>query len=729
MQQTSVVYEFGLFRLDLAERRLLRSGTTVPLQPKAFALLQALVERQGHLVPKDELMSMLWPDTVVDESNLTQNVYVLRKALGSDEFGRAYLETVPRCGYRFIAPVRRVESDARASVARPTSEAPAPASVPHEQHPAPVITTAEPRAGHPVSRRSWIMTALTTTAVATALIPLVTAGRPGSAAFESMEFTRITSTGNTMEATMSRDVRHIAYVEMADGNQRIRLRSTDSTVTLVESVDAEFRGLRFSDDARYLYYVDAPHGGGTGTLRRIPVAGGTPDAIASGVYTAPARIAAPPALSPDGTSIAFVRAGNARRLMLTSASGDGDERELLRVPAPEQLSHIAWSPNGELIAYTALSDDRSMEFQLRVFNLTKGEWRTVPLTDEWLSPRGMAWHPSGRSLFLIVRNRATRLDQILLVTLPRGQVQRVTNDINSYVGVTLASDAHALLTMQREMRYSIWVGGSDGVMTPVTPDGRRRDRLRSIAWTPDSRIIYQVEVNGDSDLWLMDADGRNARQLTSGHGDDVMPVATPDGRYIVFASQRGGGETFSLWRMNAADGSSPRRLARTPGMWPEVAPDGSSVFFSHDGALRRVSIDPGDPPARVQAGGVYSRLSPDGRFVATIWPPDGAERPRISITPVGGEPVLREIELPMSTLSLRLEPAVRWMPDGQSLAYVDTRSGVSNIWRAPIDGGSHEQITAFDRDFIHEFDVSRRDGRLAAVRIAFLYDAVLIRGF
>lgn len=728
MEQRSIVYAFGPFRLDLTERRLLRSGTPVPLQPKAFGLLQVLVERQGHLVHKDELMGILWPDTVVDDSNLTQNVYVLRKALGSDEFGRAYLETVPRCGYRFIAPVRRMESGDQVSVARPPSEAPQGFSVPLQSQPEPVITTAEPNAGRRASRRPWIMTALTTMAVATGLILLVTAGRPGSAAFESMEFTRITSTGNTMEATMSRDVEHVAYVEMADGSQRIRLRSADSTVTLVESVDAEFRGLRFSDDARYLYYVDAPHGGGTGTLRRIPIAGGTPEAIASDVYTAPARIAAPPAFSPEGRSIAFVRAGDGRRLMVTPASGDGGERELIRVEAPEQVSHVAWSPNGELIAYTALTEHRSGEFHLRVLNLTEAEWRTVPLTNEWLAPRGLAWHPSGRSLFLIARNRATRLDQILLVTLPRGHIQRVTNDINSYVGVTLASDARALLTMQREMRYSIWVGRPDGVMTPVTPDGRRRDRLRNIAWTPDSRLVYQMEVNGDSDLWLMDADGRNARQLTTGHGDEVMPVATPDGRYIVFASQRGGGEKFSLWRMNA-DGSNARRLVSAPGMWPEVAADGSSVFFSHGGILQEVSIEPGDAPTRVQTGGIYSRLSPTGGLVATIRPLDGTERPRIAITPVGGERVLREIELPMSTLSLRLEPAVRWMSDGRSLAYVDTRSGVSNIWRAPIDGGPHEQITAFDRDFIHEFDVSRRDGRLAAVRIAFLYDAVLIRGF
>ena len=106
------LYEFGPFRLDTVEKVLLRDGEPVPLTPKAFETLVALVERSGHLVKKDELMKVVWADAFVEESNLTNNVYALRKMLGQSENGRSYIETVPKRGYRFTAPVKQSPAEA-----------------------------------------------------------------------------------------------------------------------------------------------------------------------------------------------------------------------------------------------------------------------------------------------------------------------------------------------------------------------------------------------------------------------------------------------------------------------------------------------------------------------------------------------------------------------------------------------------------------------------------------
>jgi DNA-binding winged helix-turn-helix (wHTH) protein len=100
------LFEFGPFRLDDEERVLLRDGTPVPLPPKAFDVLLVLVQRHGHIVEKDALLKEAWPDVFVEEGNLPVNVSQLRKALGDDRLnGNRYIETVPRRGYRFIAPV------------------------------------------------------------------------------------------------------------------------------------------------------------------------------------------------------------------------------------------------------------------------------------------------------------------------------------------------------------------------------------------------------------------------------------------------------------------------------------------------------------------------------------------------------------------------------------------------------------------------------------------------
>jgi DNA-binding winged helix-turn-helix (wHTH) protein/TolB-like protein/Tfp pilus assembly protein PilF len=132
----SPVYEFGLYRLEVPARRLLRQSEPVALTPKAFDILLALIERRDRVVEKSELMRLVWPDSFVEEANLSQTIFVLRKTLGEDVDGRQFIDTVPRRGYRFAAEVRE----------------------PREV--APAEDTASPR-----NRRVWIVGAATVTAL------------------------------------------------------------------------------------------------------------------------------------------------------------------------------------------------------------------------------------------------------------------------------------------------------------------------------------------------------------------------------------------------------------------------------------------------------------------------------------------------------------------------------------------------------------------------------------
>jgi DNA-binding winged helix-turn-helix (wHTH) protein len=109
------LYEFGPFRLDAGERLLLRAGETVALAPKTFDVLLAFVEQPGHLLEKEVLLKTVWPDSFVEENNLTDNIFRLRKALGEGENGRKFIETIPKRGYRFVADVKLITSDAPAA--------------------------------------------------------------------------------------------------------------------------------------------------------------------------------------------------------------------------------------------------------------------------------------------------------------------------------------------------------------------------------------------------------------------------------------------------------------------------------------------------------------------------------------------------------------------------------------------------------------------------------------
>jgi WD40 repeat protein len=109
MAEKATIYEFGGFRLDVKQQKLTRSGTVIPLTRKGYQMLSLLVQSSGRVLTKEELMHALWPDSFVEEGNLSQNIFILRKFLGDDRNGSRLIETVPRHGYKFVAPVTMID--------------------------------------------------------------------------------------------------------------------------------------------------------------------------------------------------------------------------------------------------------------------------------------------------------------------------------------------------------------------------------------------------------------------------------------------------------------------------------------------------------------------------------------------------------------------------------------------------------------------------------------------
>ena len=132
--ETQLLYEFGKFRCIPREHLLLCEGKPVSLSPKSFEILVALIQSNGRLLTKDELMRQVWPDSFVEEANLTVNISALRKALGEVLGGQQYIETVPKRGYRFVAAVHEFMDDGKSSpvvsaaAVQPSREAPSPAN-------------------------------------------------------------------------------------------------------------------------------------------------------------------------------------------------------------------------------------------------------------------------------------------------------------------------------------------------------------------------------------------------------------------------------------------------------------------------------------------------------------------------------------------------------------------------------------------------------------------------
>jgi Tol biopolymer transport system component len=243
---------------------------------------------------------------------------------------------------------------------------------------------------------------------------------------------------------------------------------------------------------------------------------------------------------------------------------------------------------------------------------------------------------------------------------------------------------------------------------------------------PGGKILYTSREGGVPDIWIMDQDGKNQKQLTANAGFNIQPFATADGHYIVFSSTRTPA-TRSIWRMDT-DGGNLKQLTDGPlDNAPQSSPDSRWVVFhsNRNGPISvwRVSIDGGEPVRLADKLTLGPSVSPDGSQIACVYREDQPNVPvKVAIIPfAGGEPV-KVFDMPQSAFFI-----LRWMPDGR-LTYIDTINGVSNIWSLPLDGGKPVQLTYFKTDRIFWFD-SLRDGKLALSRGTQTSDVILIRDF
>lgn len=321
-------------------------------------------------------------------------------------------------------------------------------------------------------------------------------------------------------------------------------------------------------------------------------------------------------------------------------------------------------------------------------------------------------------------------DQLYLLTYPKGEMRRVTNDMTSYEGIGISADSDLLVSRRSDRVSSIWIVPESGGQFDTAKAtqiksgfGDNYSERFGLDWTPDGRLLYGAHASGNLDVWSTTADGKQQRQLTRDTQADIMPVTTPDGRYIVFMSERAG--SSHIWRMDA-DGGNPKQLTRgRADNSPSISPDGRWVVYASSttsrSSLWKVSIDGGEAVQLTQKAATRPVISPDGKLIACLYQDEKDNRGKIGLLPFeGGDPKpIEKIAQPEFLL-------VRWSPDGKSLTYISSQNGVSNLWSKPIDGGEARRLTNFTSDQIFRFAWSRDGKSLACERGMVINDAVLI---
>src|SRR4029453_9770800 len=169
-------------------------------------------------------------------------------------------------------------------------------------------------------------------------------------------------------------------------------------------------------------------------------------------------------------------------------------------------------------------------------------------------------------------------NQVWHVAYPSGEARRITNDTNDYRGISLTSDSSSFVTVQTESISNIWVAPDRDVSRAIQVTSNKNDGSQGLAWMPDGRIVFQSRASGNHDLWVTNADGTNQKQLTTEAGSNIWPVVTPDGRYILFVSNRVEGR-HSIWRMRT-DGTDARALTVGEHKLYQAASDNQLVFYT-----------------------------------------------------------------------------------------------------------------------------------------------------
>ena len=611
-QKFSNMYCFGPYSLDPTRRLLTRKGHAVPISARAFDVLLALVERAGHTVDKDELLRIVWPDTVVEEANLSQHIFMIRKLLGQTD-AQPYIATVPRRGYQFVAPV---ENLAAATIGVP---------------PAPLARIEQPvRLEMPLGPD--IVLAIGATP-AMALAPdgskFAFIGRDHGITrvyvrrMDRFEATPLDGTDGASSPFFSPDGHWVGF----EAGRRLHKISVDGGPPLALCDVADLRGATWTPGGEIVY---AP--GPTTGLWRIPVEGGAaialttlnfeggerthrwPHAVRDGsgvIFT----IGSAAATSFDEAAIAMVSmAGGSHRLVLhhgTDGRSVGAGRLVwsrgaalfeaafdaatARTGAPRVVQREVWSSatgvahfdcsgNGTLIHVRGGAE--TLRRELLTVN-RHGDVVGRHISGESLEePR---WSPDGAAAMVSLRNRSSDL---WLYDFARATLGRLTFEGENFAGIWGPEPHTITFSASHGGPSELYVLRSDRSESPELLVSSEFDKVAG-GWSPDGNTLVFTEYHPDTgaDLWLLDRRGGRVLPFVRTRFNEYAPVFSPDGRQIAYVSDESG--RAEIFVVSWPDATGKRQLSTDGGSEPIWSTGGGELFYRSGNRLMRIDVSAG----------------------------------------------------------------------------------------------------------------------------------------
>ncbi len=716
-----MTYRFDDVVVEPAAFRLLKAGTPVRIEPKALEVLLHLIERRERVVTKQELLDDVWRGTAVTENSLTRAVAQIRKLLGDDLQSPRYIQTVPTKGYRFIGQLQQEEVEAAEERVPEVLPAPPPAALvtvdrEGDREP-PRGQTLSPRLAGRVRRRTAFVVMATIIVTVIAIVaarllvwflvprpspPLPSPGesRPSIAARPLRATARVQSF-----PTFSPDGESVAYSLEVDGTTHIfRSRIGSADETQVSRGDGESQPA-WSPDGKSIAYVALRRGG----IWIVPATGeGEPVRLTT--------FGSRPQWSPDGREIAFQSDEGTesgwtafdalpRSTIWIVNVSTGRAAPLTREGHPAGGHGApAWRRDGNRLAFTSCEVE-----WCGIYTIARdGSGLATIITDT----RGLSspvFAREGNALYYVL----TRYNNSLLMSVAIDSSGARTADA---APVRLRSSGPGVMqqvAISRDgfrLAWTLVEESSDLYSIPAQPPSgeggeakqlTRNPTFRSIfpAFSPDgTKIAYSAAAAGeDSGIWIVDADGANAKAVAVGPGLKQRTAWSRDGYSILYAAWNAQPMSWksgpALLQVSLVTGRSSvvAELPRDASA-PMLSPDGSTVAFNRTfGGVASVWLSPvaRTEPRQLTANNAFARFprwSPSGRQLAVQVRTEGGGS-AVGVVDVGSA------ALKIITTERGDAVPYGWSPDGKEISFAARRAGVWNIYAIPVNGGRERKLT------------------------------------
>ncbi|HYA62633.1 MAG TPA: protein kinase [Candidatus Sulfotelmatobacter sp.] len=541
------------------------------------------------------------------------------------------------------------------------------------------------------------------------------------APFEKFTIENVTNNGHISQAAISPDGKYLLQALDEGGSQSLWLRHipTSTNKEVVPAARTRYLGLNFSPDGNYIYFLRRDEEKETESqLYSASVLGGAPRVLVEDVDSTVT-------FSPDGQHFAFLRQlHDSPNWDLLLAKTDGTiERPIFKGRPLVSDSHVpAWSPDGQTIVIPIVQPTQDAIGGFVAVDPATGQEHNVGIALDRIY-HGPVWMPDGSALIAtsVQLEAGSMQTQIGYVGYPSGEYRPLTADTNDYSHLGISKDGKTIVAIQSRLRFSLSFAPANDPdqLHPVSL--ATNSPLYKWNWMADGRLI----IPQAGDLKAVGLNGGEATLFSDPkHVPDQVAVCG-GGQYVVFRQVgRSSRAAANLWRMDLNGANQKQVTMGLNDQEPTCAKQGDWVYYLDNvdnRYVKRVPIDGGSPETVVKyAVGAYG-LSPDGKEIAFFEVRELDHKLMVRVDNVETH------QTTYSDIDQRALPdELSFAPDGKGVVYIVREKGVDNLWLQPLDGGPHRQLTHFKKDGTFRFAFSPDGSKIAMECGALESDAVML---